>query len=217
MPIPAKPVASGAPSLAPAQGDHVFGDAIGMVNGALGELFGGLQGWEAHMQNYNPLLRASWTTMSNMDLGHILGPNQPLVRRGGAAEPDEHAHMFGGYADRFRWQLTQLPHNGFVGKYFLGQWGSYAAWRRKVLSAFDDVMTHAVDSTALNAYLADPQATRAAAPLLVRHPVISILTARTQAAGHGVNHLRIRTICNNFIAFRSQLEGLLLRFDHPVP
>lgn len=83
MPIPAKPVASGAPSLAPAQGDHVFGDAIGMVNGALGELFGGLQGWEAHMQNYNPLLRASWTTMSNMDLGHILGPNQPLVRRGG--------------------------------------------------------------------------------------------------------------------------------------
>lgn len=218
MSLPEKPDATTAPFLAPAQGDHVFGDAVGMVNNALAALFGENQNWETRMEQYNAVLRTHWGTMASMDLGHILATNQPLVQRAGPQEPDEHAHVFGGYANRFRWQVLQLPHGAKTnGKYFQGQWGTYAAWQKKVLIAFDDVMSHAVDSTALSAYLANPAATRMANPQSVRHSAISIVAARDQSNGPSASAQRIRMVCNNFIAFRSSLEGLILRFDRPIP
>src|SRR3954454_5986931 len=68
--LPALPLANAAPPLAPNQGDHIFGDVIGVIETAMQNIFGGGQLWRARMQNYNAVLRTVWDGLDQVDFGH---------------------------------------------------------------------------------------------------------------------------------------------------
>jgi hypothetical protein len=110
--LPVPPVAGAAPNLAPAQGDHVFGDVIGTIGTALQLIFGGGANWNNRMRAYSPILEVLWDGLANANFGH--GGHAPTVARHGAPEPDEHAHVFGGYAVRLQWTLCEFVCTGFL-------------------------------------------------------------------------------------------------------
>lgn len=213
---PPVPDALLAPSLAPGQGDHVFGDVIGMVETALQEIIGGGAMMSTRFRDFNQTAFIQWQTFTQYDLGHVAA-TQPIVQRNGLAEPDRHAHVFGGYAQRFQWSFCEVVCTGFyAGQETRSVGGGTRAWRRIVMSRFDDVLDRLVDQTALTAYLAAPYAIRQANAGAVTHPVISLQAALQQAhASQGQGRNRILAICANFHAARSALEGMLMRFDGP--
>jgi hypothetical protein len=202
--------------LAPFQGDHVFGDVIGMVQTALQAIIGGGHVWPARFQSLNPVASLQWQVYRGFDLGHA--GNEPLVHRNGGAETDQHAHVFGGYSLRFQWTFCEVVCTGFDhGHESRRIGGGVRAWRRKVMSRFDDVLDHLVDSTALNAYLGAPNAIRQANPGIETHPVISLQAARQLAQmNQGPGQARILEVCGNYHSARSNLEGMLMRFDGPT-
>ncbi|WP_432721145.1 hypothetical protein R0381_002675 [Jeongeupia wiesaeckerbachi] len=216
--LPAPPVAGAAPSLAPAQGDHVFGDVIGTIETALQSIFGGGANWRTRMHSFNPVLATLWAGLAALDFGH--GANPPIVTRAGAPEPDEHSHLFGGYSQRFQWQLCELVCTGYtpgaggnnIEVRLIG--GATKAWRKKVLASFDDLLAHLVDSTALAFYIATPNAVRAAAPNAIRHPAVSLVAANTfAAANHGTGRARVNTVLAKYTGLRSGFESVLSRLE----
>ena len=217
---PAAPVAAGAPNLAPAQGDHVFGNVIGMIQTALQNTFGGGAAWTTRFRNYNSTAHTQWQTLAGLDLGHVHGAGQPLVGRAGPTEPDQHAHMFGGHARRFQWTFCEIVCTGFGG----GGAGEYRLvgettrrltrqWQTDVLARYDTVVNHLVDGTALTAYLANPgQIRQAQNPPTVVHPAISLAAATAQAGGaRGVAAVRITAVCGNYATARRSLVTILDR------
>ena len=215
--LPPVPTAAGAPRLAPAQGDHVFGDVVGTLNTALQTIFGGGANWQTRMRNYNPTLATLWQGLSSVDFGHH-GGNVPVTSRAGVPEPDEHSHMFGGYSHRLQWHLCEIVCLGFgpTGeKRKIG--GATAAWKRNVLTSFDDLMNNLVDQTALNFYIASPNATRQANAATVRHPTLSLASARTYAnQTNGPGKGRVVQVVSRCESLRGTLEGILQRLDGSV-
>jgi hypothetical protein len=168
---PAVPVAAAAPNLAPAQGDHVFGDVIGAINTAFTSIFGGGAVAPARMQNYHSMLATLWQGMMGANYGH--GAAAPVVTRNGAPEPDQHSHVFGGYAARLQWQLAEIACAGFHPPPLAAESRRIAAptsrWKRATLAALDDLLNVLVDSTALQFYMATPAQMRQANPAAVNH------------------------------------------------
>lgn len=214
---PAVPAPIQAPQLAPNQGDHVFGDVIGMVETSLQNIFGGGQEWRHRFERYSQPAYEQWQAFNRFDLGH--GQNPPVVQRNGLAEPDEHAHIFGGYSQRFQWSFCEIVCAGYIVNQESRQIGGGSrAWRTSVMSRFDDVLTRSVDHTALTAYLQNPGQIREVNQQTVsRHPAISWQEAREIAnTSNGLGMARILLICNNFPHARANLEGMLMRFDGPT-
>lgn len=210
------PVAGAAPALAPAQGDHLFGDVVGTIETALQLIFGGGALWRNRMQTYNSTLRTIWDGLGTVDLGH--GANPPIVQRNGAAEPDEHSHMFGGYSVRLQWNLCEVVCAGFVNQAETRRvGGSVRAWKSNVLSSFDDLMNHLVDSTALAFYIATPNQIRQANAGVVRHAPMSLANAIVFTNGHnGPGKARVARVLTAYGGLRSAVSGLLDRFDGAV-
>jgi hypothetical protein len=215
--LPAQPNAIAAPPLAPAQGDHLFGDVVGTIETALQSIFGGGERWQTRMRNYSAILDSLWAGLTAIDLGH--GANPPVVQRNGAPEPDEHAHMFGGYSRRFQWHLCEIVCTGFVnGQESRQIGGSTVAWKNNVLAGFDDLLANLVDSTALAFYINTPRAIRAANPAAVRHPTHSLAVARTYANNNPgrPGQARVLQVVTAYDSLRGSLDGLLYRLDGPT-
>lgn len=214
--LPAAPVAAAAPNLAPAQGDHVFGDVVGVIGNALAAVFGGGANWPQRMAAYNATLAELWNGLTQVDLGHA-AHGAPVVARAGAPEQDQHAHMFGGYANRLQWQIAEIVCAGYAnGAEVRRVGGATTAWRNAVLGALDDLLTVLVDDTALRAYIPNPNAIRQAAAGVV-HPPISLATATaTAAALNGPGRANVQAILTRYGSLRGSVDGLLRRFDGPV-
>ena len=214
--LPAQPIALAAPPLAPAQGDHLFGDVVGTIETALQSIFEGGALWRTRMRNYSTTLDSLWAGLTTIDLGH--GVNPPIVQRNGPPEPDEHSHMFGGYSRRFQWHLCEIVCAGFVnGQESRRIGGSTRAWKNDVLASFDDLLDHLVDSTALAFYINTPNAIRAANPPAVRHPIHSLAVARTYANNNlGPGTARVLPVLAAYDSLRRSLDGLLYRLDGPT-
>ncbi|WP_434634963.1 hypothetical protein [Chromobacterium sp. CV08] len=214
--LPPVPRPQDAPSLAPAQGDHVFGDVIGVIDNALAAVFGGGAVWRQRMRAYSVPLDEAWAGLAQLDLGHS-GANQPLVARRGAAERDRHAHMFGGYSGRLQWQWCEIICAGFPaggGGEDRRIGGRTKAWRSEVLKALDDVLDNLVDDTALRAYIANPGQERQANPATVFHDALSLARAQAVTAGlNGPGKARIEQVLRNYDSLRNAVLGLLDRFD----
>ncbi|MEC4590881.1 MULTISPECIES: hypothetical protein [Nitrospirillum] len=215
--IPAEPAPTAAPPLAPMQGDHVFGDVVGVVRNALSDIFGGGAVWPTRMANYSGMLAEVWNGLSSIDLGHA-NTGAPVVTRTGLPEQDQHAHMFGGYASRLRWHLAEVvcaghAHGGEERR--IG--GVTTRWRGEVLHALDDVLRHLVDETALLAYIRAPNATRQAAPGTIVHraiPLDEAITLAGRTAGPG--QAQVQAILNRYQSLPGLLDGLMRRFEGPV-
>lgn len=211
--IPAEPLAAAAPSLAPNQGDHVFGDVVGVIQNSLNEVFGGGQNSSVRMKNFNGNLATIWQGIMDLDFGHH-GNDAPVVTRAGNPEPDEHAHIFGGYSNRLRWHICEIVCLSFsagVEKRVIG--GATRSWRNKTLSAYDDLIARLVDETALHFYIKSPGQTRNAGAN-VRHTPISLSAAREYTDGHaGPGHDAVLKILMRYVNLRNTLDGLLQRFE----
>ena len=109
--------------------------------------------------------------LATVDFGH--GANPPLVNRNGTPEPDGHSHVFGGYSNRLQWNLCEIVCTGFAP----GEVRRFActtrAWESNVLSSFDELMNHLVDSTSIAFYIATPREIRPDNPGAVRHAPMS--------------------------------------------
>lgn len=213
--MPAAPNPALAPNLAPAQGDHIFGDVLGTVETALQSIFGGGAAWVNRMGAYNGTMRTLWEGLGVVDYGH--GALPPIVNRQGAAEPDEHAHVFGGYSVRLQWALCEITCTGFGpgGAGEIRQIGGYSKkWKKEVLERFDDLLAHLVDSSALHFYIPTPNAIRNANPAQVRHAPISLAAANLYTTNaNGPGKARIQTVLASYSTLRSAFEGLIGRFE----
>ncbi|NHZ90019.1 hypothetical protein F2P45_13490 [Massilia sp. CCM 8733] len=218
--LPNVPLANAAGSLAPAQGDHLFGDIMGAIGTAMQHIFGGGALWQQRLQAYDSVLASLWRELNGVDLGHSATP--PIVQRTGAPEPDEHSHMFGGYSARLQWRLCEIVCTGFeagVESRKIG--GATHAWKRAVLADFDNLMDHLVDSDALAFYLVTPTAERRANPANVRHTAISLAAATTyirDLRGNGNAaatraRANVSQVLGNYAMLRNSLAGLLTRLD----
>lgn len=213
--FPSRPLAAAADRLAPAQGDHLFGDVLGSVETALQSIFGGGAVWPTRMQHYSPTLHSVWTGLDAVDLGHAANP--PIVQRTGAAEPDEHAYVFGGYSRRLQWQLCEIVCTGFAASEMRSIGGATRSWKTAVLNSFDDVMNHLVDSTALHFYIATPHGIRQANASTVNHTPISLAEAVVYASRHaGPGQRDVLRVLSNYSGLRTSFVGLLDRFDGPT-
>lgn len=213
--LPAPPVAAAAPLLAPFQGDHLFGDVLGTIETSLQGIFGGGALWRTRMQNYSGTLRTVWDGLGGVDFGH--GANPPLVNRNGAAEPDEHSHVFGGYSNRLQWNFCEIVCTGFAAGEVRRIGGATRAWKTAVLSSLDDLLDHLVDSTAIAFYIASPNAIRNANPGAVRHVPMSLANAIIYAANHhGPGQNRVTRVLNAYGTLRNSVIGILDRFDGPI-
>jgi hypothetical protein len=215
--LPPVPVAAQAPALAPVQGDHVFGDVIGALTTGMMGIFGGGQNWRTRQRNYSPMLDVLWGGFVSVNLGHA-GAGI-AAQRHGAAEPDRHAHMFGGYAERLQWRMCEIVCAGFnpppVGGENRRIAGATPAWKRACLSALDDLLGVLVDSTALGFYLATPNAIRDADHLAVDHAPMRLADATTtvtNGAGRPGQPL-LTPIIANFGRVRNSVSGMLDRFQ----
>jgi hypothetical protein len=215
--LPAAPVAAAAPALAPGQGDHLFGDVLGTIETSLQLIFGGGANWRLRMDNYSSTFRNMWDDMSRMDLGH--GATAPDVHRNGAAEPDEHSHVFGGYSSRLQWQMCEIVCTGFPPQG--GEWrqigGFTKSWKNAVLSSLDDILSHLVDSTAIAFYIATPTAIRNANAATVRHTPMSLANAVIYANAHnGPGKNRVSQVLTPYGNLRVALGALLDRFQGSI-
>jgi hypothetical protein len=216
--FPEIPMAAGALNLAPAQGDHVFGDVVGAIGTALMYIFGGGQNLPKRMSAYNSTLARLWNGLSQVNLGHA-GAGAPVVMRTGPPERDQHAHMFGGYANRLQWQLREIVCTGFAtnGAEVRSIGGSTVAWRTQVLAALDALLNNLVDTTAINAYITAPNTIRQADPKTVVHAPMSLAKAVTVAnATNGPGQANVKAILTRYQALRGTVDGILRRFDGPV-
>ncbi len=210
---PPVPIPDQALALAPIQGDHVFGDIIGMIQTALQNIFGGGQNWINRFQSYNMSAYMNWISLSGLNLGHA-GVNEPLVTRQGVAEIDQHAYCFGRFSERFQWAFCEIVCSGYnqgveQRTIFVGN----KSWRRNVMGRFDGVLDNLVDSTALTWYFHHPNQIRQAANDVIHQP-ISLQVARQQATVlHNNRSARVIQICQNIDNARASLEGLLMRFS----
>ncbi len=212
--LPILPVAAAAPSLAPAQGDHLFGDVVGTIETSFQLIFGGGANWTVRMRNYNSMLQVLWNGLSGVDFGH--GNNPPLVNRNGLPEPDEHSHVFGGYSSLLQWNLCEIVCTGFPPEGGESRRIGVAsrAWKTAVLSSLDKLLNHLVDSTAIAFYIATPNAIRNANPGAVRHVPMSLTNAVTYAATHnGPGKNRVTQVLTTYQILRNSVTGLLDRFE----
>lgn len=213
--MPAIPNPTLAPNLAPAQGDHIFGDVLGAVETAFQAIFGGGAAWVSRMGSYNSTMRATWEGFGVVDYGH--GALPPIVNRQGAAEPDEHAHVFGGYSQRLQWILCEITCAGFGpgGAGEVRKIGGYSKkWKKEVLRHFDDLLDHLVDSSALHFYIPTPTTIRNANPAQVRHNPISLAAANLYTTNtNGQGKARVQTVLTSYDTLRNSFEGLIGRFD----
>jgi hypothetical protein len=206
------PVVAAAPPLAPNQGDHVFGDVLGVIKTALEGIFGGGQLWQTRMRNYSEMMETLWIDLRNLDFGH--GPQPPLVHRQGAHEPDQHAHMFGGYSARLQWELAEIVCSGFNPGEDRRIGGYSKIWKSRVLGHFDDLMENLVDSTAMGFYIATPNQIRPANPATVAHAPLSLTDAMATATPlNGPGRAVVMAVLTRCMTLRGSFEGLLDRFD----
>ncbi|WP_374788727.1 hypothetical protein [Brucella oryzae] len=162
---PETPKTEGATALAPEQGDHVFGDIIGVVKGAIDDV-------RRHDKWNRPTLNnrdsiASFVKrcehLYSMDMGHHSVQENPMTQRTGPAELDEHSHMFGRRAEIVRWHIVNIMEEGFT-------FYRYA----KLRSEFDELIGVLIDETALEHYLKRRKEVRIANYSTVRHKAISV-------------------------------------------
>lgn len=213
--LPPAPVAAAAPSLAPAQGDHIFGDVIGVINTAFQQIFGGGALVAARIESYDSTLASVWNGLAGVNLGHGAAP--PVTQRNGVAEPDEHSHMFGGYSNRLQWQLCEIVSTGFhagAEDRYIG--GATAAWKKAVLASFDDLMNNLVDSTAIAFYIATPNAIRNASAA-TRHTPMSLANALTYTNNNaGPGKAAVSAVLASYGSLRNALAGILDRLSGPT-
>ena len=211
----AAPNPATAGNLAPAQGDHIFGDVLGTVETALQSIFGGGAVWVNRMGTYNGTMRTVWEGLGVVDYGH--GALPPIVNCQSAAELDEHANVFAGYSNLLQWALSEITCTGFgpggVGE--IRQIGGYSKkWKKEVLARFDDRLTHLVDSSVLNFHIPTPNAIHNANPARVRHATISLAAASLYTANaNGIGKPRIQLVLASCSRLRGAFEGLIGRFE----
>lgn len=208
---PTIPNANTAPSEAPKQGDHVFGDVLGMMRSALQTVFGGMHDWDKVLQSWNQGVFETWQQISGLDFGH--GAQPPLGHRTGLAEPDEHSLLFGAYAAQFRWTFCEILCECATQPYAIS--GATRAWKAAVLAALQRVLDHAVDETALDAYIRAPTQTRQGNPNAVRHTPISLAVARARVGtlnGNATVKRRVLEVLDRLDATKEYLRGLLDRW-----
>ncbi|MFC4161709.1 hypothetical protein [Chitinimonas lacunae] len=142
---PAAPVAAEAISTPPPrQGDHIFGNIVSALETALKDVFEGGQLWEQRFRDFNNTAYETWQAIKALDLGH--GPEGPVVDRP-RNEVDKHAHVFGGYAAIFQYEVRRLKN---------GQSSVYRAtvpWWQGVRAALGFLLENIIDRTALLRYV----------------------------------------------------------------
>jgi len=215
--IPAAPNILLAPALAPNQGDHVFGDVLGTIETALQRIFGGGQVWPTRMENYSSLLSNVWTGLQAVDLGH--GAAAPLVTRAGAAETDQHSHMFGGYSARLQWEMAEIVCTGFApnGGGERRRIGGYKkSWKKAVLKRFDELMNNLVDSTAIAFYIATPNAIRNSNANTVHAPWSLAHAVQQVTPMNGPGKGTITPVLDRYDSLRNSIDGLIGRFELPT-
>ncbi|MBA8840191.1 hypothetical protein [Ochrobactrum sp. RH2CCR150] len=167
---PPPPTDEGVPRLSPAQGDHVFGDIVGVVLGAVEDV-------RKNGNRDNPTLNnrdaiASFgrriQDLKVMDLGHHANIENPKTQRKGAAELDMHSHYFGGQADRVRWHIVDIMEKGYT-------FDRYIRLSREL----DRLLDVLVDETALKHYLYKVKECRDADANNTIHNAISVEAARS--------------------------------------
>lgn len=224
---PETPVQGAGPQNAPRQGDHVFGNIVGVLTTGLSAIIGGGQLWigvpngrfnqdvfdadgapaPAKTFTWHKALQ-HWGAITALDLGH--GAAGPMIgRAGGYHENDNHSLMFGGYSSIFLWRFCEIgARNGNSVNIGSESPRQGTAWVSSVLTAYDRTMRYLVDSTALVAFLANvnprPQPQQPAP-----HTAISKVQANRNAAGPGAAAVRVRTICHNFDLARWELRQML--------
>lgn len=219
--LPAVPIPTGAVQLIPDH-DHLFGDVIDAINTALQKIFGGTTLWKTRMEYFNPVLATIWCGLGNVDLGHSNGSDISTARTIGS-EIDEHAHMFGYYAARLQWHLCEIvctacdnkecTNYGRGNEHMIS--GATRAWKKNVLTSYDDVIENLVDSTALDFYIKTPDGKRKTA-VNIRHPTISLAAARAYVNANGTHRgatARVNQVLDRFVSLRGTFEGFLERFD----
>ena len=179
--IPAAPLAAGAMALAPMQGDHIFGDVLGVVGNGFQDIFGGGAAWQNRFASFDNMAAMLWAGQAARNLGH--GNHEFISQTAGAPEMDRHAHMFGGYAARLRWQICEIVCVHPAGTRIVGRMQN--RWKRQVMAALGDVFNNFVDETALQHYLANGNGVVRNAAAGVNHDAISLNAASAIAAANG--------------------------------
>lgn len=208
---PAVPAAAGAPNLAPLQGDHIFGDALGVIGNAFQDVMGGGALWQARFRGFNEDVARLWAGQAARNMGHA--DHTFVANRHGAAEPDQHAHMFGGYSARLRWQIVEIGRidNATQNRQINGRTN---AWKRHVMGALEDLLDHAVDDTALRYFLANGPGNRAADAANVVHQAISLRAAGDicDNANHAGRRAQVQGILTAYGSLPGALRGILDRW-----
>lgn len=214
--LPGPPIAKQAPSLAPIQGDHLFGDVLGAIGTSLQMIFGGGAIWLTRMQNYYPTMVNLWDDLRRLDFGHATNA-QLLVRRQGQTEQDQHAHVFGGFSNRMQWQFCEIVCEGFQEGREVRRIGGFTPnWKNAVLGSLEDLLNHLVDSTAIASYIANPNATRDANKD-VKHPPMSLADAGEYVKTHnGLGQPRVRQVLNNYAVLCMSVSTFIDRFNGPI-
>ncbi len=232
---PKPPIRGNGARLSPTQGDHVFGDIIGVMRTGLMAIIGGGRSWGGDVgqpgrfgasvhdskgsceDRRKTLLwtdvKRNWEIIRNLDLGHTAA-EAPLVKRErDIPEYDDHSLMFGGYSSIFQWHLCEIGYTE-SGSILIGSESSAqgVAWARRVMGAYDQMLQYFVDSTALNSYLAGV-ATRNTEIGMARHMAISKMEAdglAKKSGGDADAKGKVITICNNCLLLRVSLNKILV-------
>lgn len=209
--VPAVPAVAAAPSLAPMQGDHLFGDALGVIGNAFQDLMGGGALWQTRFSAFDGDVARLWAGQAARNMGHA--DHTFVANRNGAAEPDRHAHMFGGYSARLRWQITQIGQLDAASQNRQID-GVSSPWKRAVMSALEDLLDNCVDETALRYFLAHGAGNRAANPGGVNHDAISIRAAGdiTDAANHAGRKAQVQGMLTALGSLPNSLRGIIDRW-----
>lgn len=224
LPYPAQGLG---PLLCPGQGDHVFGDIIGVMRTALMAVIGGGAEWknrfgsavycnaeerEHVLQTY--YLRQSlacWNEIESLDLGHALNP--PLMYRSPEiAEYDNHSLMFGGYISVFQWDLAEIGYlKEGVRTVGVSNDTDRLRWIKQVLFSYEKATEFIADDTALRAYLTNKDTLRSIKEgKLQPHTAISLIEVRKRAeTSKHVRAKNIRLICGKFKQFVYILKKML--------
>lgn len=213
--LPAAPNPAQAIAGNPAQGDHVFGDVLGAIRTAMQAIFVSDANWRTRMAAYNANMATIWNGLEQLDLGH--GAHPPSVARQPAGvagnETDQHAYVFGGYANRLQWQMAEIACMAGATPTIGADANNLSGWKSAVLARFDELMANVADQTALNHLVLHGNVTRTANGS--NHPAISLQAAQTfaNANRNAPGYNLVAPVLNNLATLRNGFVGLLDRFQ----
>lgn len=200
----------------PRQGNHVFGDVIGMVETALEQVIGGDRGFSDRFLHFNQETFNLWERFRRLDLGHTAAG--PVVNETGPSGGDEHSDQFGRCSHDFQRAFCEVVCTGYSAGLevrIVGLTSVDSAWHNAVIRCYHEVVRHLVDQTALMTYL---QTSGRGRPIPRDHPAISLDAAKSIARESGNERARerIREFCDRFWEAEHCLSLMLEQIRHPA-